>query len=166
MERILIIGCSGSGKSTLAHTLGQRLGLPVVHLDQLWWREGWQSVSPEEFDQQLAAELQKPRWVIDGDFSRTLPQRLAACDTVVYLDYSRWVCLARAIKRVLTNYGHVRPDMSAGCPEQLDFEFLAFIWSFNKKRRTGHYSLLAGAKNQQVVVLRSPKATREFLQSI
>ena len=54
MEKILIIGCSGSGKSTLAVALGEKLGLPVVHLDQLWWKEGWRNVTREEFDSRLA----------------------------------------------------------------------------------------------------------------
>ena len=93
MERILIIGCSGSGKSRLARILGKELGLPVVHLDQLWWQADWQNVTVEEFDSRLAMALSMDRWIIDGNYSRTMEARLSRCDTVIYLDFSRCVCL-------------------------------------------------------------------------
>ena len=93
MERIIIIGCSGAGKSTLALALKEKLGLPVVHLDQLWWQEGWQHVTREEFDARLDMALQMDRWIIDGNYSRTMEARLAKCDTILYLDFNRWECL-------------------------------------------------------------------------
>ena len=57
MERIMIIGCGGSGKSTLARQLGQKLNMPVVHLDQLWWLPGWVERDRESFDALLAQQL-------------------------------------------------------------------------------------------------------------
>ena len=81
MKRILIIGNAGAGKSTFAKALSQKLGLPLVHLDQLFWYGDWQTVERSEFDRQLQAELEKPQWIIDGNFSRTLPHRLQYCDT-------------------------------------------------------------------------------------
>ena len=100
MKRILIIGNSGAGKTTLANSLAGILRLPLVHLDKLYWRDGWQHVSREEFDALLSVELQKESWILDGNFDRTLPLRLRYCDTVIYLDYSPVVCLCGAVKRV------------------------------------------------------------------
>ena len=77
MERIVIIGCGGSGKSTLARRLGELLNLPVVHLDKLYWHPGWVESTDEEFDAKLAAELEKPQWIMDGNFDRTMQMRLA-----------------------------------------------------------------------------------------
>ena len=89
MQRIMIIGCPGSGKSTLARALGERLDLPVVHLDRLWWKPGWENVTQEEFDQRLGNALKLEQWIIDGNFSRTVETRLEKCDTVIYLDFNR-----------------------------------------------------------------------------
>ena len=94
MNRVMIIGCGGAGKSTLARKLGEKTGLSVVHLDQIWWEPGnWQHIEKSEFDERLAEELRKPRWILDGNFNRTIEARLAVCDTVIYLDYPRIVCL-------------------------------------------------------------------------
>ena len=93
MERIIIIGCPGSGKSTLARQLGEKLDLTVVHLDRLWWNPGWENVPREEFDIRLENALKLESWIIDGNYSRTMDARLAKCDTIIYLDYSRWACL-------------------------------------------------------------------------
>ena len=119
MERIVIIGCGGAGKSTLARQLGKKLNIPVVHLDKLWWKPGWVESSREEFDAKLAEELAKPQWIMDGNFNRTINQRVDRCDTLIYLDFNRVACLMGVLKRVLTTYGKVRPDMGEGCPESM-----------------------------------------------
>lgn len=157
MERILIIGCSGSGKSTLAVALGEKLGLPVVHLDQLWWKEGWRNVTREEFDSRLAMAMNMDGWIIDGNYSRTMEMRLAKCDTVIYLDFNRWACLRGMCQRVFGNYGKVRPDMAQGCPERFDPSFVKWIWDYNKNNRVQNYMYLAKTKHAKAIVLKKPE---------
>ncbi len=166
MERILIIGCSGSGKSTLARALKEKLDLPVVHLDQLWWKEGWQNVTVEEFDSRLAMALNMDQWIIDGNYSRTIEQRLEKCDTIIYLDFGRWECLLGMCQRVFGSYGKVRPDMSTGCPERFDPEFVKWIWNFNKNNRVRNYTWLAKTKHAQTIVLKNRKEVRRFLEQL
>ncbi len=131
----MVIGCPGSGKSTFARELAAATELPVVHIDRLYWQPGWVSVSAEELDARLASEVAKDRWIIDGNYSRTIPMRLARCDAVVWLDLPRRQCLYGAIKRVLLSYGKTREDMGEGCPERLDLEFLKYIWNFGRRQR-------------------------------
>ena len=166
MERILIIGCSGSGKSRLARKLGQKLGLPVIHLDQLWWTENWQNVTVEEFDSRLAMALNMDRWIIDGNYSRTMGVRLSQCDTVIYLDFSRWACLLGMCQRLLSSRGKTRPDMSAGCPERFSWEFVKWIWDFNNNNRVRNYTYLAQAKHAQSVVLKNRREVKAFLDTV
>lgn len=166
MERILIIGCGGAGKSTLARQLGEKLRLPVVHLDKLFWHPGWVESSKEEIDGKILAELNKPQWIIDGNYNRTLPKRMQYCDTIIYLDFSRLACLLGVIKRVITSHGKVRPDMGDGCPERFDLEFLKWVWNFNKKNRETYYRLLNEAVGVQSIVLKNRRMVRRFLKSL
>ena len=166
MERIIIIGCSGSGKSTLARALGAKLGLPVIHLDQLWWKEGWVESDRQTFDDRLAALVEENRWIIDGNYNRTIPMRLEKCDTVIYLDFSRWACLLGMCQRVLGSYGKVRPDMAPGCPERFDWDFVKWIWNFNKQNRVRNYTYLAKARHAQTVVLKNRREVRAFLDKL
>ena len=166
MQRIMIIGCPGSGKSTLARALGERLDLPVVHLDRLWWKPGWENVSQEEFDKRLSNAVNMEQWIIDGNFSRTVETRLEKCDTVIYLDFSRWLCLWGMLQRVLGSYGKVRPDMSPGCPERFDREFVKFIWNFNKNNRVRNYTWIAKAKHAQAIVLKNRREVKAFLETL
>ncbi len=167
MEKILIIGCGGAGKSTLARALGEKTGLPVVHLDKIWWAPGnWQHLEKEEFDALLLEELQKPRWILDGNFNRTIEMRLKECDTVIYLDFSRMACLFSWLKRVITNWGHARADMAPGCKEWFDPEMAAWIWNFNKKNRENYYRLLNEAEGIETIVLKNRRMVKRFLNSI
>ena len=94
MQKVLVIGCSGAGKSTFARRLRDATGLPLYYLDRLWHKPDRTHITREEFDRVLAEWLARPAWIIDGDYSRTLPQRLEACDTVFFLDFPLEVCLA------------------------------------------------------------------------
>lgn len=166
MERILIIGCSCAGKSTLARTLGKKLHLPVTHLDQLWWKEGWENVSQEEFNEKLQAVLDGDRWIIDGNYGRTMEMRLQKCDTVIYLEFSRWACLWGLLQRLTQSYGRVRPDMSAGCPERFDWEFVKWIWNYNRDNRVKNSTYLAKTRQAEKIILKSRREVRNFLAAI
>lgn len=166
MERIIIIGCGGSGKSTLARQLGEKLNLPVVHLDQLFWKPGWVESTAEEFDVKLAVWLDKPRWIMDGNFDRTMLQRLEKCDAVIYLDYNRLVCLWGVICRIVKSYGKTRPDMGEGCPERLDFAFLKWVWNFNRDKRDRNYSYLNKATHAETYAFKSRRQLRKFLDTL
>ena len=147
---------SRGGKSFLSWKLSEKLDLPLVHLDSLFWLPGWKERSRDEFDLLLGAELNKPQWIIDGNFGRTLPLRLEYCDTVIFLDFSRWACVCGVLKRVLSNWGKVRPDMGAGCPERFDWAFLKFVWNFNKTGRKKLYSRFSSADpSVKIVILRN-----------
>lgn len=166
MERVLIIGCGGAGKSTLARRLGEKLNMPVVHLDKLFWHPGWVESSKEEIDAKIMAEMAKPQWIMDGNYNRTLPQRVKYCDTIIYLDFSRVACLLGVLKRVITTYGSVRPDMGDGCPERFDWDFLKWVWNFNRDKREKYYRLLNETEGKETIVLKNRRMVKRFLQSL
>ncbi len=166
MDRILIIGCAGAGKSTLAQKMGKKLGLPVVHLDRLFWHSGWVESTPEEIDEKILLETEKEQWILDGNYSRTLPMRLQYCDTVIFLDFPRAACLLGVLKRVITTYGTVRADMAPGCPERFDWDFMRWVWNFNSKHRENYYRLLESADHAQPYVLKSRRQVKCFLRSL
>ena len=87
-SRICIMGPSNSGKSTLAVAIGRTRGLPPIHLDQLHHRPNtdWEPRPDEEFRALHDAAILGPRWVIDGNYARCLPQRLERATGVILLD--------------------------------------------------------------------------------
>lgn len=133
MQRVLVIGCSGAGKSTAAARLSVMMSLPLHHLDQLFWQPGWREVPREQFDETLAQVLAGASWVIDGNYSRTLPQRLEAADTVLWLDYSTLTCLRGVLTRWVRFRGRQRPDMGPNCPEKVDGPFLWYVWRWRAR---------------------------------
>ena len=161
MKRILILGCPGSGKSTASKKLSQKLNIPVIHLDRLFWREGWTNVSREEFDTLLEAELEKDEWIIDGNYSRTIPVRLERADTAVFFDYPTVTCFWRVIKRVITKHGVSRSDMENNCPERFDFEFLLYVARFRKSQRKMILGFLENS-SADVIIVHNKKEYAEF----
>ncbi len=166
LQRVLIIGSPGAGKTTFAKALSQQFKLPLVHLDKLFWRGDWQQVSREEFDAALQVELEKPHWIIDGNYLRTLDRRLDYCDTVIWLDLPTPICLWRIIKRFLQNYGKPRDDMGGTCVERLDKQHLTFFRYVATFRRTHHkqmQALLENHPNVGVIRLTNRRQVKEFL---
>ncbi len=167
MQRIIIVGSGGSGKSTLAQRIGGVLGLPVVHLDRLLWKPGWVRLSPPEQEAVVAEAVSGPRWVVEGDHIRTQPVRFAASDMIIFLDFSRRVCLWRTMKRFILNYGRSRLGMAGGCPERLNGTLLKWVWRYPLDNRAQVIDNIERyAPDRKVVVLRSPKEVKRFLDFI
>ncbi|MFN2567166.1 MAG: DNA topology modulation protein [Gemmatimonadaceae bacterium] len=166
MERVLVIGAGGSGKTTVARTLAERLGLPLIHLDAHYWRPGWTPTPPDEWQSVVEALVAQPRWVMDGNYGGTLDMRLAACDSVVFLDLPRRVCLWRILKRRTRYRGHTRPDVAPGCPERLTWEFLRWVWTYPKRRRGRILERLRTLTGRRVVILSSQREVERFLATL
>lgn len=125
----MIVGSAGAGKSTLARALARRTGLPLVHLDALYWQPGWVETPRPRWREVQREALAGERWIADGNYGGTL-ERLALADVVVLLEYSRWICLWGVLRRIWRHRREARPDMAPGCPERLDVDFLKYVWSY------------------------------------
>lgn len=123
MKRILVIGNCGAGKTLFSKNLAHKLKLPLIHLDHLFWQPNWKEYNLNEFDQILQLELEKPTWIMDGNYNRTLSTRIKYADTVIHLNYSRWACLYRIVKRWLN-----QEQQADGCKAKIDLPFLWYVF--------------------------------------
>lgn len=161
MKKIIIIGCPGSGKSTLALALHRKTGLPLCHLDMLYWNADKTTVEQGVFRARLAAVLAQEAWIIDGNFSSTMEWRLAACDTVIFLDYPVEVCLSGVRER----RGKPRADMPWIETEE-DAEFMAYVQSFRAEQRPAVMSLLEKYAEKTVIILKDRAEADAFLEQV
>ena len=160
MKKILVIGCPGSGKSTFARRLRDLTGLPLYYLDQIWHKPDRTTISRPEFDAALGEILAQDTWIIDGNYSRTLERRMAACDAVFLMDYPTEVCLAGAAARV----GQVREEMP-WVEEALDPEFARYIEAFAAEQLPRVYELLAQyGEGREIVIFRSREEANAWLR--
>ena len=168
MDRIVVIGCSAGGKSTIARELSQILGVDVIHLDKVLWKPGCRLADPQLEEPQAVGELLgRRRWIMDGNYTVSLPMRLARADTVVFIDFSRFRCLLRALKRLFQFRGKTRPDMGANCPERLNFELLRWIWNYPHAERPALLrQLREHAGHLTVVHLRTPAEVERWLDEV
>ena len=169
MQRILLIGNAGAGKTTFAKQLALKLHLPLVHLDNLYWRGDWDQLSRDEFEVNLQSELEKPQWIIDGNYNRTIPYRLQYCAPVFYFDFPTITCLAGITKRTLTNLGKVRPDMGGNCIEHFDSHKITLyrnVLTFNRQHRKDYYELLNNADGVNVIIFRNRRQANAFFAKL
>ena len=159
MKRVIVIGCPGAGKSTFARKLRDRTGLPLHYLDRLWHKADKTHIPREEFDGRLADILTEDRWIVDGNYGRTLEMRLRYCDTVFLLDIEPEVCLAGVRSRI----GCEREDMP-WIETELDPEFQQQIEAFPSHELPGIYALLDRYRpGREVVIFRSREETEDYL---
>ena len=162
MRRVVIVGSGGAGKSTLAADLGRRTGLPVVHLDRHFWHPGWVETPRDEWRAVQRELLAGDEWIVDGNYSATLDERLPRADTVVFCDFRAWRTLPRILRRTLFNLG--RAVQAEGCPERLDPKFLWWVLRYRSRSRPRVAQAIADlAPRADVRVLRNPRAVRAFL---
>lgn len=167
MKKIIIIGSGGSGKSTFARKIGKKTGIQVFHLDKLYWKPGWIETGKEEWVEIVKGLTLGESWIIDGNYNGTMDIRVKAADTIIFLDYSRYICLWGALKRRLMYSKKSRPDMAEGCKEKLDMEFFKWIWTFPYKVRTSILKRLnENSVNKKVVILKNRRESEAFLNEL
>ena len=164
MRRVLVIGSGGSGKSTVAARLGELLELEVNHLDKFYWRSGWVEPERDEWIKTVTELIDRDSWVMDGNYSGTLELRLRKCDTIVFLDLPRVLCLWRIAKRYFLYRDGTRPDMAEGCRENLNLDFIEWVWNYPRRSRPKVVKLLQQhADGKQIFWLRSRSDVKRFL---
>lgn len=99
MKKINVVGTSGSGKSTFSRMLATRLGYPYLEMDAMFWRANWQESSDEAFFAKLENSLSQDRWVLDGNYNRTVDIKWADVDHVIWIDYPFSRTIYQAVKR-------------------------------------------------------------------
>jgi adenylate kinase family enzyme len=167
-DRMIVIGCSGSGKSTLAQKAAALLDLPYISIDRdVLWLPGW--ILRERAEQRRLTEelIARDRWIMDGTGSSTLSLRLPRTELIIWPDLPRFACVAGILRRWVTNLGRTRPEMTPGCPEKIDLEFLRYVWTWNREVRP---RVMAGIQNhasgKPVVMLKSHREMDEFLRLV
>ncbi|MDQ2856535.1 MAG: DNA topology modulation protein [Acidobacteriota bacterium] len=164
MKKILVIGSGGAGKSTFSARLGRLLNIEVIHLDAFHWKPGWVKTPKPEWREKVAELVKRETWIIDGNYTGTFEIRFAACDAVIFLDVARSVCLWRVLKRLLIYRSRGRPDMAAGCREQFDLKFMAWVWGYPIRTRPKVLQLLQDdSQSKQIVHLRNQSEIDGFL---
>lgn len=162
MQKAIIIGCPGAGKSTFARQLHEATGLPLYYLDMLWHKPDRTNVLKEEFDKRLWEIVRGDKWIIDGNYSRTLELRLKECDTVFLLDYPLEVCLAGAQSRI----GKRREDLP-WLETEFDDEFKQWIEEFPEKELQWIYEVLERYKGEkEIVIFRTRKEAEDYLEFV
>ncbi|MHC4874708.1 MAG: P-loop NTPase family protein [Planctomycetota bacterium] len=165
MKRIAIIGCSGSGKSTLAFELERITGLPVLHLDKIYWKSGWQESDIADFRAEVQDLCNGDEWIFDGNYFSTMEIRLNRADTVFFLDYSTSRCFLQTMKRIIAGYGKDRPDCAEGCPNDLNLDFLMYILNFRRVFRHKIIDLFARHKHLKLHHFTHPRELKTFMKT-
>ena len=161
MKKVIVIGCPGGGKSTFSRALHDKTGLPLHHLDLMYWNADKTTVEKSVFLERLAAVLEKDAWILDGNYASTMEMRMAACDTVIFLDYPLDVCLDGVRRR----RGKPRADMP-WVEQESDAEFIAFIQSYRAQQRPQVLALLEKYGEKNVFVFTSRAQADNFLSRL
>lgn len=162
MKRVIVIGCPGSGKSTFSRALHDLTGLPLFHLDMMYWNDDRTRVDRDVFYAKLQDILATDEWIIDGDYISTMELRMKRADTIIFLDYSLEICLQGARARV----GQVRSDMPwVEVEKEVDSEFITRINNYNSEKRPIVIGLLNKYSDKTVVILKSRAQADEFIKN-
>jgi len=138
VKKALVLGPPGSGKSTISKLIGNKVGIPVIHLDQHFFGPNWSDPDREDFRQIVEELCNQSHWMMDGGYGSTLDHRLRQADTVIYLG----------------------PSMAVDCPERFSLSFLHYVIIHNWVKRDAilqklsllddsyHIHVLKGAAHQ------------------
>lgn len=162
MKKVIVIGCPGSGKSTFSRQLHEKTGIPLHHLDMMFWNADRTTVEKSIFLARLQDAMEQEEWIIDGNYGSTIEKRLQACDTAFFLDYPVEVCL----EGIRARRGKPRSDMPWFETDEEDAEFVEFIKNYNSESRPQVMELLEKYAHKKIFIFRSRAEKDDFLSRL
>ncbi len=169
--KINIIGTSGSGKSTFGRKLAESLSLPFLEMDAIFWGPDWTFPEDKELFSKLASALEVENWVLDGNYTRTIPIKWDNIDIVIWLDFSFLRTLSQAVTRAITRLltqEEIWPGTgNRETPGKLLSRDSIVLWTLrtyqrNKNKFTG-YMEAEEFKRIRFIRLKSPRQAKRFL---
>ena len=169
--KIAIIGHSGSGKSTLAAFLSEKYGLPLMHIDAIHFLPNWAERETEDELNIMRAFLDENSergWVIDGNYRKLEHERrMEEADLIVYLNFNRWVCFFRCLRRSIKYRNRVRDSIAPGCEEKFDHAFQKWILHDGRtKPKLERYAALVDRYSGKSVELRNKRQVERFKKEL
>ena len=175
LRRVRVVGVSGAGKSTIGAALAERLGVPLLELDEVFHGPGWVGRTDDEARARVDAFLAGPGrdgWVVDGNWNSRVGDWFDAADATVWVDPPRRVSTARVVRRTLWR-ALTRAELWNGNRERpsnllsLDPERNVVLWSWRSyDEYQQRYGALVAAGTMPVVRLRTARAARAWLATL
>lgn len=163
INRRSIIGGSGSGKSTLASILSKELDIPAIHLDAINYNANWVEIDKKERDAIISSKADDERWIIDGNYNKTLKERLEKADLIICLDYSTFAHINGVLKRIIKGYNKERQEIP-GCKERVNWTFLKYVITYNRKKRPQVIEFLKDVPNDKILIFKKQKHLNKWLK--
>jgi adenylate kinase family enzyme len=161
-KRIIVIGPNGAGKSSFSRIISNLLNIEVFHLDKIYWKSNWKPITNIDFTTILSNLMKKNNtWILDGDYSAFMEERFEKADCVVWINYSKILCIINILKRYIKNRNSVRIDMADGCKERITINFILYLLSYNKRSKGKTKNLLKSYTGECIQVT-SYKAYKEL----
>ena len=162
MKKVIVIGCPGSGKSMFSRALHKITGLPLYHLDMIYWHEDKSVLSREELIERINEIGATDKWIMDGNYGGTMELRMSLCDTIIFLDYPTDVCL----EGIMARRGTQRPDMPWRDSDEPDTEFIDSVKNYNTLNRPKVLERIKKFSGKKVFIFKNRNESEIFLDSI
>lgn len=162
MKKVIVIGCPGSGKSTFARKLHEITGIPLFHLDLMYWKADRTIVEKSVFLKGLQEAMEGETWIIDGNYSSTMEMRMSACDTVFFLDHDVDIC----IRGIRERRGQPRPDMPWIEGEEDDEELMTFVRNYPVANKPEVMELLEKYSSKRIYVFKNQEESNRYIQNL
>lgn len=165
VKRITIVGGPGTGKNTLAKMLGKIFNLPIIHLDAINYNPNWEEVGAEKRDKLILEKIKKDKWIIEGNYSATLKERIEKSDLTIWLDYSSLDIIKGVLSRNIKDFNKEKPEIP-GCKERIDWKFFLYVVTYRKKARNKIVEKIKNTLDDKVYIFKNRKELDKWLENI